>query len=253
MTNGRVGIIIQARMGSSRLPGKVLRKIDNKLLLEHIIDRLNDVLNIVDNIIIATSEKNEDDPIVDFCIRNSISYFRGSENDVLKRYYDAAIEYGIEWIVRVCADNPLIAPESIRDSISSISKYINADVIHNKHRKGYPIGTGIELLSIQALKIAHVKAYEPNHREHVIPYFFENKDDFNIIKLDAPINLQRENYYLTVDYLEDLNFIQKIISHFRKNGILKPSLDEIIDYLDNNPELLEMNHYLHKRENLYYE
>jgi len=240
-------------MGSSRLPGKVLRKIDNKLLIEHIIDRLNDVLDIVDDIIIATSDKIEDDPIVDFCKRNSTSYFRGSENDVLKRYYDAAIEYGIEWIVRVCADNPLIAPESIRDTISSINKFKNADVIHNKHRKGYPIGTAVELFSIQALKIAHMNAYEPHQREHVIPYFFGNKDDFNIIKVDAPVNVQRENYYLTVDYLEDLNFIEKIISHFRKNGNLKPSIDEIIDYLDNNPELLKMNQYLHKRDNLYYE
>jgi spore coat polysaccharide biosynthesis protein SpsF len=232
-------------MGSSRLRGKVLRDIDGKTLLERLVERLRQVKGI-DDIIIATTTKKEDDPIIIFCEKNNISYFRGSENDVLRRYLEAANCYGIYWIIRVCADSPLTDPDGINEVIKLAKENENADVIHNKHKKGYPIGTGVELISLDALKVADIEAKENHHREHVVPYFFENPDKFTILGLEAPKAIQRLNFFLTVDYKEDLELLNIIFSHFRKNNIMNPSLREIISFLDNNPEVAKINQHLHE-------
>ena len=232
-------------MGSSRLKGKVLMDIDGKTLLERLFERLKTVKGI-DDIIIATTTKKEDAPIINFCTRNNISYFRGSENDVLKRYLEAANCYGIHWIIRVCADSPLMDPEGINEIIKLAKENENADVIHNKHKRGYPIGTGVELISLDALKVANIEAKEEHHREHVVPYFFENPDKFTILSVDAPAPIQRLNFFLTVDYNEDLQLLKIIFAHFRRNNIINPSLREIISFLDNNPEVAMINQHLHE-------
>ena len=169
-----VGIIIQARTTSTRLPGKVLMDIgDGVLLLEFMIKRLEDVSNTT-NLMVATTTDKEDDTIVDLCERLSIPYYRGSRMNVLGRYIECAFEFNIDIIVRVCADCPFIDPNGINELIDAYKRNSMADLVHNKHNNGYPFGTGAELVTLDALKIADKNADKKYQREHVIPYILEN-------------------------------------------------------------------------------
>ena len=197
-----LGIIIQARMGSTRLPGKILKKIGAKSLLEHIIFRLSYLKNKTD-IVIATSTSPVDKIVYYFCAEKSIKCFRGSEDNVISRYYECAQYYGFKNIVRLTADNPFVDIEELDNLIES-HIYTKADYSHSF--EVLPIGVGAEVLTFDALEKSYREGNKPNHFEHINEYIWENPSKFNInVFSDVKKSKQYPNICLTVDTIEDYN------------------------------------------------
>lgn len=235
----KIGIIIQARMCSTRLPGKVLLKLNNKTILERMINKVKSIKGI-DKVIIATTLNSSDDVIYDFCIKNNIICFRGSENDVLKRFLDATEKYNLDVIIRLTADCPLFSSKILK---TSLKYYINSRKKYDYFFvEGYPRGLGdIEFISYNALVICNVLATEKSDREHVMTYIIKNPQYFNIKIINVKnINkkLYRPELRLCIDTIEDFKVVLKIIKYFKSDDI---DIKKIINYLDNNPNINKIN------------
>ncbi len=201
--------LVQARMGSKRLPGKVLKRIDGKPLIEILLQRLSRAKNI-DKISLVTGLGVENDSLVDCVEKLGYEVFRGSEDDVLDRYYQAAKLYRPEVVVRITGDCPLIDP-NIVDDVIELYKKSKADYASNINPPTYPDGLDTEVFSFRALEIAHRNATTTYDREHVTPLLRKNS------RLKAVNLFSDEDYSCerwTVDYLEDLEVIKKILNHF---------------------------------------
>ena len=230
----KIAIIVQARLGSTRLPNKILMNVGGKPLLEFMIERLKSVGK---EIIVATPDKE----IADFCEDINIPCFVGSEDNVLDRYLKCATKFNVDVIVRVCAACPLIDSSGVYDLIEAYKENPDADLIHNKHRNGPPFGTGAELFPTNVIERIVKTPHNKSHEEHVITYVFENPEEFKILKLDAPEGLKRPNYFFTVDYPEDIIFINAILRKTKDS-----SLTSLVELLDNNADLAKMNSHLHE-------
>jgi sialic acid synthase SpsE/spore coat polysaccharide biosynthesis protein SpsF (cytidylyltransferase family) len=235
----RVVGIIQARMGSARLPGKTMMDIEGKPMLEHLMGRVKRS-ETLDSIVVATTDKAEDDVIVDLAERCGVNWFRWSEEDVLDRYIKAAEKFNVDIVVRICADSPLTDPFEIDKLVRQHVK-TNADYSYNNlpHPKGLPEGAGAEAISIDVLKKIHKLATEQPHREHVTLFILDNPSFFHIERLDADLELRRPEFRLDVDYKEDLEFIREIYKRlYKPEEIIK--LKDMIDLLDKHPEMHDM-------------
>lgn len=231
--------IIQARMGSTRLPGKVLAEIDGKPLLQYQVERLRRS-DLIDRIIIATSLLDKDDPIAAFCNRMGIDCFRGSETDCLDRYYACARQYGAATIVRLTADCPLVDPGVI-DRMLRLYVELQIDYMGNTippEKSRYPDGSDVEIFSMSALERTHKEAVLPQDREHVTFYMWKNNDKFRTYCLDNEHDWSR--YRFTVDYPEDFEVVEFIIRELEKRNSFG-HLREIIDILDANPAIFAKN------------
>lgn len=193
-----LGIIIQARMGSTRLPGKVLMEIAGKTLLDHVLGRLVS-LGKAAKVVVATSVNEQDDLIEAHCL-GRVSCFRGHELDVLDRYLHCAEEYGFDQVVRLTADNPFT-------DMLELGRLID---LHLAARYDYthafgimPLGVGAEIFTMDALTLSHREGNAPNHREHVNEFIQENPQRFRIGVLDVPTAKRAPQLRLTVDTLED--------------------------------------------------
>lgn len=231
--------IIQARMGSTRLPGKVLMKINGVPLLELMLSRVkkSELLN---KIVIATSTDSKDDKIVNFCKKHNYEYFRGSENDVLSRYYKCAKLFNVDVIVRLTADCPLIDPVIIDDVVKLYTKsavdYAANTVPPEKSR--YPDGSDVEVFSFEALEKGFFRAKKDSEREHVTHYFWRSDNGFKIAQLSQKNDWSK--YRFTLDYPEDFEVIKFIIEELdRRNSF--GLLSEIIEIIEGNPEIKEKN------------
>ena len=174
-----IGCIIQARMGSSRLPGKVLMKSGNGMpLLYHVINQLR-YCSKVKNLVIATTTNQEDDSIEKFANDNSVNIFRGKEKDVLDRYFQCAKKYSFSTIVRITSDCPLIDPQIVDKVIERFFSG-NYDYATNTLIRTFPIGTDVEVFSFSVLETAWKNAQLPSEREHVTPYIYNHPEIFNI-------------------------------------------------------------------------
>jgi len=238
-----IGAIIQARMGSTRLPGKVLKTLSHTPLLKLQIDRVKKAKNI-DTIIVATSTARGDDAIEDFCNGEEIKCFRGSEDDVLSRYYQCAQENNLETIVRLTADCPLIDPAVI-DQVVDLYLKSNVDYAANTvppETSHWPDGSDVEVFSSDALKRAYVESITIQDREHVTFFFWKNKDNgFKTVQLSNSFDWSK--YRFTVDYPEDYEVIRLISNEIHARGLFG-HIDEIISILDENTEIAKMNeHY----------
>lgn len=225
--------IIQARLGSTRLPGKVLKEISGKPMLWHVINRVKRCKNI-DKIVLATSELEQDDVLEEFARENDIAYFRGSEEDVLSRYYYAATQFNADIIVRLTGDCPLIDPKVVDKVILS---HINssADYTSNVIKRTFPRGLDTEVINFQTLKKAFEEAEEQYQREHVTPYILENPALFKLNSIEARGKIRRPDIRITVDTPEDLKFIRGIFSIlYKQNEIFY--VEDVIDLLDQRPE-----------------
>lgn len=231
-----VVVIVQARIGSTRLPGKVLKKIRDKTILDYVIDRLKFCKNI-DDIILATTTDKKDDVLEKYAINKEINYFRGSEEDVLSRYYEAAKKYHADTVVRITSDCPLIDPEIV-DEI--IKKHIGneADYTSNTIKRTYPRGLDTEVFNFNILEEAYKHANEKYHREHVTPYIREHPERFKLQNIEAHGKIKRPDIRITVDTKEDFELMKKIILHFDD---LSFKTESVIDFLDRDPELMEIN------------
>ena len=237
--NITIGCIIQARMSSIRLPGKVMMKVENEnTMLDCVINQLQSSKEIK-NIVIATTDQKEDDVIVEFVKRRAIKYFRGSKKDVLDRYYQCAKKFNFAEIIRITSDNPLIDYE-IADTVVKHFKLNNYDYISNRSAfqglSTYPLGYDVEVFTFSALENAWKNAKLPSEREHVTPYFYKNKEIFRQTSIKNSEDLSR--FRCTVDTKHDLELIQKIYSNIKKRPIL---LSDVIKLLETNPELAKIN------------
>jgi len=194
-----VGIIIQARMGSTRLPGKVLKPIGNKTLLEHILFRLSKLEYSV-YVVIATSECSKDDVIEVFCREHHVDCFRGSESDVLERYYFCARQYRFDHIVRLTADNPFVGIEEL-DRL--ITLHVESGADYSRSFAVLPKGVGSEIFTFYALEKSYQYGHKENHKEHVNEYIEEHEADFRISELQVSGSENRPDISLTVDTPED--------------------------------------------------
>tara|TARA_B100000963_G_scaffold357681_1_gene380467 strand:- start:2351 stop:3085 length:735 start_codon:yes stop_codon:yes gene_type:complete len=234
-----IAAIIQARMGSSRLPNKVLMEIDGKTSLKFMIDRVTKS-KYIEKIIIATTTNERDKVIVDFCINNNILYYCGSENDVLDRYYQASKNNDVTTIVRLTSDCPLIDPDQIDKTIELyFDKGVNyaANAVPPEVKK-YPDGSDVEVFSFKDLTRAWTETKNIKDREHVTFYFWKRNKNFTTAMLDNKYNWGK--YRITVDYKEDIDLVRQIVKKLKdqkKFGTTK----EIIEILESNPELIKIN------------
>lgn len=241
----KIMIIVQARMTSTRLPGKILKQVLSKPLLEYQIERLRRIKP-ADGIMIATTTNAADDEVIKLCDRLGIEYYRGPEEDVLARYYGAAIQSGADAIVRVTSDCPVIDPEvSGRVIEQFLINHPSYDYVSNTLKRTYPRGLDTEVFSFAGLKDAHENAKLAAEREHVTPYFYTRPDMFNImcVENDADNSFHR----WTVDTKEDFMLIENIISALYP---AKPEFttDDIISLLKKHPNWIEINKHIEQKK-----
>ena len=243
MVKKKILIIIQARIGSSRLPGKVLRKLINKPILLHIVNRLRKIKN--SNIVIATSKNKKDKKIINFCKKNKINYFSGSENNVLDRFYKTAANFDGKNIIRVTGDCPLIDPVIIKKLIKFYFKY-NYDHagiatgagVHNLKIKKFPDGLDAEIFKFSALKKAWQNSKNKIEREHVTPYIWKRSKKFKIGIFQSREDYS--NYRWTLDNIKDFRFIKKIYKNLYKNNKIF-YMKDVINFLNKNPKIALIN------------
>lgn len=229
-------------MGSTRLPGKVMKFLDEKTpSISSTISQLQECKEI-DKIIVATTINKEDDVIADHIKNLGIDLFRGSEDDVLERYYECARKFHLSGILRVTADCPLIDP-TIVDMGLKIFKNNDYDYVSNTLRRTFPDGNETEIFSFQALERANNEANLPSEREHVTPYFKTHSDIFNNKNFENSENLSHLRW--TMDYEVDMKLIKLVLEKIPKRPIL---MTDIINLLKNEPDLKKINSAHHPDE-----
>lgn len=244
----RIHAIIEARMSSKRLPGKVMLKIQNKYILDILINRVKKS-NKINKIIVATSKNVKDDKIINFCKKKRINFFRGSENNVAKRVYDCANKYDSDIIVQLTADNPLIDYRIIDKCVKLFlnKKY---DFVTNNNFGNFndktPVGMIVSIFKKKDLgkNLKYLKS-KPL-REHTTLYFYrEGKKKYKIKNVRINKNLYNgKKPRLTLDYKEDFKLIKKVYLSLSKKFNNDFKFSEIIEYLNNNKKLLDVNSYL---------
>ncbi|QCJ40992.1 acylneuraminate cytidylyltransferase [Bacillus sp. S3] len=232
----KIGAIIQARMGSTRLPGKILKKVLGKTLLEYQIERVKRS-KLINEIVIATTISDNDTPIVELCESLGISYYRGSEDDVLSRYYEAANEFSFETIIRLTSDCPLIDHEIIDQTIElylSNQFDYTANIINRK----FPRGLDVEVFSKETLKKLHETARKHGHREHVTTFIFDHQELFKMGSLEAAEDFSHLRW--TVDTIEDFLLIEKILTAIYP---VHPTFltKDVIELLNRNKDWMLLN------------
>ena len=230
--------IIQARTNSSRLPKKVLKLINRKSVLEYMLERVLQSKKL-EKIIVATTQKEEDDEIVNICKKCGIDYYRGSEDDVLERFKMASDEKNSKIIVRLNSDCPLIDGSLIDCTIKEFLKneYDYVSTIFPK--KGtYPEGMSVEVFSKKLLDIAYTESKKPSEREHVTPFIWRNISRFRLKRIEYERDLSK--YRFCLDYQEDFELIKKVIEGLY---IQKPNfkLEDLIEWIDDKPDVFRLN------------
>jgi len=230
--------IIQARMGSTRLPGKIMYNVCGESLLSLMIKRIKNAKKL-DKIIIATTNNPNDDVIVNFCKSNKIDFFRGSEHDVLSRYYETAKKFQSNIIIRLTSDTPLLDPKTI-DSVVEQYEKNNYDYVSNQFPfpRTYPDGTNVEVFSFNLLKEMYEKAKNPSDREHVTTFVSMQPKLFKIFRVDYPKDISK--YRFNLDYDVDYQLIKKVYEEFYSTN---PhfTLEDIILWLEKNPNIFKLN------------
>ena len=232
-----VNAIIQARCGSTRFPGKVFADIDGKPLLWHVVNRLR-YASMIDDIIIATTTNPKDRAIEEWCEKEGVKCFRGSEEDVLDRYYSASAAFPSDIIVRVTADDPFKEPAVI-DRV--IRKLIDEklDLVTNNFPPSFPEGLDCEAFTSEVLDTMENSTDDAFEREHVTQYVYHNPDKFRIGNVASDVNLS--SYRWTIDNEEDYEMVKAVYAGRKPGagGILL--MDEILGILEENPEIARIN------------
>jgi spore coat polysaccharide biosynthesis protein SpsF len=235
--------IIQARMTSTRLPGKVLLDLHGKPMLQRVVERARRA-STVHQVMVATTVEPSDDPIVEFCGKNDIPVSRGSLSDVLDRYMQAARSAQADVVVRLTADCPLLDPQVVDDVVHAFlgpdgsQPYdFAANRLPPPWHRTFPIGLDTEVVSMQALERAWREARKPHQREHVMPYFYEQEGRFRVKVIDAPADYGWMRW--TVDTPQDLELVRTIFERFAPREDF--SWMEVAELFQNEPGLKEIN------------
>ena len=230
-----IGCIIQARTGSTRLPGKVMQKIDNdSTVLDYVINQVKSSKRI-ERIIVATTNLTEDNIICEHLALQKIEFFRGSSEDVLDRYYHCAKKFAVDNIVRITADNPLIDPNII-DLVIDDYKNKKCDFATNTLQRTFPYGTEVEVFSFKSLEKAWKNAKKPSEREHVTPFIRDPQNRFILINIQYQEDLSYLRY--TVDRIEDLKLVKEIVKNISARPIVTQN---VIELYKKRPEIFEIN------------
>lgn len=231
-----VGAIVQARMGSTRLPGKALLDIAGMSMLARVIDRTRRARTI-DRVIVATTTKTQDDPLVEHARELSVDVYRGDEEDVLDRYYQAARHHKLGVIVRITSDCPLLDPglsdEVVRPLLDAASR---VDYSANTLRRTFPRGLDVEAVPFATLERVWREAKSVHERAHVFPYIYGHPDRFSMMGIADTID--RSDMRWTVDTDEDLIFVREV---YRTLGAREFTWKDVLKVLDAKPELLQIN------------
>lgn len=245
----KICAIIEARTTSTRLPGKILLKINNKTILEHLVSRLKKIKKI-DSIIVATTTNNEDDSVVQLAKKLDVKFYRGEENNVLKRVIDAAKFFRVKTIVRITSDCPLA-------DLNMISQYIDifcnnsCDIVSNAHIRSYPVGMDIEIINAKALAKSYRFAKSPHLKEHICLTMYKYNKIFKICNIIAPPNLFYPKLGLTLDEYNDFILIEKIIKYMTKKKIINFSCEDILNLI-NSKGWMNINKVVKRTKHKYY-
>jgi len=230
-----IGCIIQARLGSNRFPKKILQLLDeNNTVLDYVLSQIKHS-KFLDEIILATTIETQDDKIEEIAVNKKIKSFRGSENDVLSRYYSCAKKFSLDTIVRVTSDCPLIDPKILDKGIEIFCSN-DYDVLTTNQPYTFPDGLGFEIFSLSAIEKIVTKANLASEREHVTPFFYNNSKDFKIFNYKNKKN--QSKIRCTIDYPEDLILLKKLVSRIKNRPIL---LDDITLEFKKDPKLMKIN------------
>jgi len=240
-TSLNIVTVIQARIGSSRLPGKVILPLADKPLLIRMYERVASS-EYAGKIVVAITEDPEDNELFQLCKQNNIEVFRGNTFDLLDRHYQVAKKNNAYTVIKIPSDCPLIDPKII-DKV--ILYYINNkerfDFVSNLHPSSYPDGNDVEIMSFKALEDAWINANKDFEREHTTPYIWENPDKFRIGNVLWKKNVDYSmTHRFTIDYKEDYEFIKKVYDelYYDNNSF---GLDEILNLLELKPEIKKIN------------
>jgi spore coat polysaccharide biosynthesis protein SpsF len=226
--------IIQARMGSERLPGKVLQPILDQPMLYWVVERVKQA-RLIDAIVVATTDHPGDEAIANLCQRHGWRCFRGSENDVLDRYYRASAD--ADRIVRITSDCPVIDPQVIDYVVAGYHAAAPpVDYASNTMTRTYPRGLDVEVFSRSALVQAWQDDQNPGWREHVTPYIYRHPERFRLLDITNPVDYS--GYRLTVDTPQDLALIRRIYEHFQTADF---SWQAVIEVLETHPDWAAIN------------
>ncbi|GEN45511.1 cytidylyltransferase domain-containing protein [Alkalibacillus haloalkaliphilus] len=240
----KIVAIIQARMGSTRLPGKVLKPILSKPLLAYQIDQLKHS-KLIDQLVIATTTASRDDAIVDFCKSQGITYYRGSETDVLKRYEETAKTFNANVVVRLTSDCPLIDSTVVDSVIGHFLTNRAYDYVSNTIKRTFPRGMDTEVFTYELLKEADQNATLKREREHVTTYMTNPENKYNMGQYLAEQDYS--DLRLTVDTIEDFQLVERVIKAMRRqNGPFK--LTDIIQLLQAHPDWKLINSHIEQKK-----
>jgi spore coat polysaccharide biosynthesis protein SpsF len=232
----KIVAIIQARMGSTRLPGKVMMDLFGEPVLVRDVNRLQRS-ELLDEIAIATTTLSADDQIVSLCKERGWQYFRGDENDVLDRYYQAAWTFNADVIVRITSDCPMIETEIVDRLIREFLARPDIDYASNTlPPRTFPRGLDTEVMTFEALERAWMEDKDPKLREHVTPYIYRNPNKFKIQSVVNDTDLSFHRW--TLDTPEDLAFIRTVYEYFGNDDF---TWTDVVEYLEKHPEVSKIN------------
>lgn len=230
-----IGCIIQARMDSTRFPGKILENLDGKNSVFDFLIRQLQSSKFLDKIIIASTTLEHDDIIEKISESHGLDCFRGSENDVLDRYYQCAKKFSVDTIVHVTSDDPLIDPKILDNGIQIFNSK-SFDVLTTNQPHTFPYGLGFEIFTLNALEKISKEAKLPSEREHILHFAYANKKDFQIFHYKYKKNMS--HIRCSLDYSEDLIFLRKLVSRIKNRPI---QLSDILSAVESEPKLVEIN------------
>ena len=227
--------VIQARMGSSRFPGKMLAPLAGRPLIAWTVDRARRA-ETCDQVVVATTDAAADDPLAAWCEANRVAVFRGSESDVLARFHDCAATFGASTIVRITGDCPLLDWRVIDAVTRPCLDDRSIDYTTNCEPMTYPEGVSAEAMPWRVLELMHQRATLPSHREHVTPYVRFDSERFRHVAICAEPSLG--HLRLTVDYPDDLRLLERLAARLRRGGLLETAdVFQIVDVLEQHPEI----------------
>ncbi|MFS0575524.1 glycosyltransferase family protein [Sporosarcina sp. 179-K 3D1 HS] len=227
-------VIIQARMGSSRLPEKVLKPLGTTDVLNYVTARCKQIQGI-EEVIVATSVLPQDDAVEKWCREKGIVCFRGAEDDVLDRYVQCAKEYEPEYVIRVTADCPFVDFEMATDIVKLMERE-RVDLINLAGN--LPRGLAVEMISYKSLLYIHGHGKEHRHREHVTYYAYEQPKEFSHAAYSVPMDRQYPKLRITLDTEEDYQVCQAIADHFQNELV---SSTDVLQFLNDNPDVSKLN------------
>jgi spore coat polysaccharide biosynthesis protein SpsF len=232
----KVVAIIQARMGSTRLPGKVMKDLGGQTVLARVVNRTRRA-TLLDEVVVATSTVPGDDVIVEECRRLNVPCFRGDENDVLDRYYQCARQFQADVVVRITSDCPLIDWELIDVHVERLkSRWHEVDFVTNMMRQSFPLGLAVEAMPMDVLARMKRMSQTEELREHVTTLAYIEPKWFQVDHVTNPENLSHMRW--TVDTHEDLKLVRFIFDHFRRDRF---SWKEVLSVLEQHPEWAQIN------------